>query len=95
MRKHTAEQLYLQLLGEDDDEGVLDSVMETLSEVAWDGDVAAARVARSALFEPLALEPPKAAAAKPGGRPALQMLPLPGWRLFRRRSTTPSLLCCA
>ena len=69
VRKHTAEQLYLQLLGEDDEDGLLDSVMETLSDVAWDGDLTVARAARSTLFEPLGLQPPKAAARPAGFRP--------------------------
>ena len=76
VRKHTAEQLYIQLLGEDDEDSALESVLETLSEVAWDGDLAAARDARSTLFEPLGLEPPKAAAAKlPGNRAPLREEP--------------------
>ena len=67
VRKHVAEQLYLQLLGEDDEDGTLEPVLETLSEVPWDGDLAAARAARSTLFEPLGLEAPRAAAGKLAG----------------------------
>ncbi len=63
MRKHTAEQLYVQLLGEDDEDGALDDAAQTLSESAWDGDAAAARAARDALCAQLGVAAPKPAGA--------------------------------
>ena len=57
VRKHAAEQLYLQLLGEDDEDGTLDNALATLSETAWDGHAAAARAARDRLFAPLGVQP--------------------------------------
>ncbi len=57
VRKHAAEQLYLQLLGEDDEDGTLDDALSTLSETAWDGYAATARVARDRLFAPLGVQP--------------------------------------
>ena len=64
VRKHTAEQLYLQLLGEDDEDGTLAPVLDTLSGTAWDGDLPAARAARATLFAPLGLQPPQLAGQK-------------------------------
>ena len=66
VRKHTAEQLYVQLLGEDDEDGALDDAAQTLSETAWDGDAAAARAARDRLCAQLGVEAPTPAC---GARP--------------------------
>ena len=74
VRKHAAEQLYLQLLGEDDANGALDPVLDTLSGAAWDGDLAAARAARATLFAPLGLQPPQPA----GQKQARGLSPAPG-----------------
>ena len=63
VRKHTAEQLYVQLLGEDDEDGALDDALQTLSETAWDGDAAAARAARNRLCAQLGVEVPQASGA--------------------------------
>ena len=59
VRKHAGEQLYLQLLGEDDEDGALDDALATLSETAWDGNAGLARAARDRLFAPLRVQPPK------------------------------------
>ena len=59
VRKHAAKQLYLQLLGEDVEDGALDDALAILSETAWDGTAATAQAARDRLFAPLGVQPLK------------------------------------
>ena len=68
VRRHAAEQLYVQLLAESEDvDPAPVEALDLLAGCSWDGDLAAAKANRQQLYPLLGLPPPPAAQPKKVG----------------------------